>query len=129
MILNSQELSNTRCYYCRHINVYADELAWFFYDWENLPILLPSSWVTLASICLLIPLFYVFGLYQTVYRHVGRQVLLRICQVIAIYGLLFIGVLTFFGKEGISERFALFNLFFFTWNHKYAFSCTIYSWL
>ena len=67
----------------------------------------PLLWVILVSICLSIPLFSVFGLYQTVYRHIGWQVLLRICQVMAVYSLFFILIFSVFGKDGVPRTIGM----------------------
>ena len=82
-------------------------LAFFLRLGEFTHITSPLLWVIFTSICLSIPLFYVFGLYKTVYRHVGRQVLLRIGQVIAIYGLFFILGFTIFGKDGVPRTIGI----------------------
>ena len=82
-------------------------LAFFLRVGEFTDIAPPLLWVILTSICLSLPLLSIFGLYQTVYRHVGWQVLLRISQVIAIYSLFFILIFTVFGRDGIPRTIGI----------------------
>ena len=82
-------------------------LAFFLRLGELIPFNEPMLKVASTSILLSIPLFFFFGLYQTVYRHAGWQVLSSVGRAIFIYGIAFIIIFTLFGKDQIPRTIGI----------------------
>ncbi len=60
-------------------------------------LLLPA----LVSVVLTIPLFIVSGLYRAIFRYSGLSAMLTMARAMLLYGLIFSGVFTFYGVDGI----------------------------
>lgn len=60
-------------------------------------LLLPA----LVSVVLTIPLFIVSGLYRAIFRYNGLSAMLTMARAMLLYGLIFSGVFTFYGVDGI----------------------------
>ena len=82
-------------------------LAFFLRTGEFIDVGPPLLWVMLVSICIAVPLFSIFGLYQTVHRHAGWLALLRISQVMVFYGLTFFLIFTVIGRAGIPKTIGI----------------------
>ena len=82
-------------------------LAFFLRTGEFIDVGPPLLWVMLISICIAVPLFSIFGLYQTVHRHAGWLALLRISQVMVFYGLIFFLIFTVIGRAGIPKTIGI----------------------
>lgn len=61
----------------------------------------------LVSWALALPIFYLFGLYNTVFRFSGWPVVVAIGQAILVYGLLFATIVTFIRLEGVPRTVGL----------------------
>lgn len=60
-------------------------------------LLLPA----LVSVVLTIPLFILSGLYRAIFRYSGLSALLSLARAMLLYGLIFSGVFTFYGIDGV----------------------------
>lgn len=60
-------------------------------------LLLPA----LVSVVLTIPLFILSGLYRAIFRYSGLSAMLTMTRAMLLYGLIFSGVFTFYGVDGI----------------------------
>ncbi|TWC68386.1 FlaA1/EpsC-like NDP-sugar epimerase [Herbaspirillum sp. SJZ099] len=69
-------------------------------DWWGRPGLL-HLWPMLYSICFSLPIFVRFGLYRAIFRYSGMAAFHAICKAMAIYFVLFAGVFTLIGIDGI----------------------------
>ena len=58
-------------------------------------------WALIAAIGFILPLFIFFGLYRTIFRYIGLVVLESIARVLVIYLVLYAGIFTIVGVEGI----------------------------
>ena len=63
--------------------------------------------VTLVAIALSIPLFISFGLYRAIFRYSGWYALLAIARAISLYGLIFAGIFTAIGVQGVPRTIGL----------------------
>ena len=54
-----------------------------------------------TSIIIVIPLFWLFGLYQTIFRYTGLSMIIKILASIFIYGLLYFIVIGVYGIQGV----------------------------
>ncbi|WP_370625116.1 polysaccharide biosynthesis protein [Polynucleobacter sp. AP-Capit-er-40B-B4] len=59
------------------------------------------------SVILSIPLFVSFGLYRAIFRYSGWSALLAIARTIGIYGILYAGVFTIIGIQGVPRTIGL----------------------
>ena len=55
----------------------------------------------MVSIILAIPLFVMTGLYRAIFRYSGLSAMLSLARAMLLYGLIFSGVFTFYGVDGI----------------------------
>lgn len=60
-----------------------------------------------SSVALALPVFIVFGLYRTIFRHSGGSSLLSVFKAVATYGLLFAAVFTAIGVSGVPRSVGL----------------------
>jgi FlaA1/EpsC-like NDP-sugar epimerase len=89
----------------------------------------------LISICLAIPIFWISGLYKTIFRFAGSSIILTVAVATIAYGLLYFSVISIFGIKGIprsigiiqpvllflgvlSSRFIIKNLFNNNFNYR-----------
>ena len=64
-------------------------------------------WLVLISIATAIPIFYVFGLYRTIFRHAGLAALGAIGRVMVVYSFIFIGLFTILGVQGVPRTIGI----------------------
>jgi len=64
-------------------------------------------WVVAVSIATAIPIFYVFGLYRTIFRHTGLAALGGITRALVVYGFIFIGLFVIFGVQGVPRTIGI----------------------
>lgn len=64
-------------------------------------------WVVAVSIATAIPIFYVFGLYRTIFRHTGLAALGGIVRALVVYGFIFIGLFVIFGVQGVPRTIGI----------------------
>ena len=67
------------------------------------PLLLPA----LLSVLLAVPIFIRAGLYRAIFRYSGLPAMLVASRALAIYGLLFAGIFTFYGIDGVPRKIGL----------------------
>lgn len=81
------------------VNVFGDQLT---------PDLLARPGITtFVAIIVSIPLFILFGLYRAIFRYTGWPALLAIARAISIYGLIFAGIFTAVGVQGVPRTIGL----------------------
>jgi FlaA1/EpsC-like NDP-sugar epimerase len=64
-------------------------------------------WVVAISIATAIPIFYVFGLYRTIFRHTGLAALGAIVRALVVYSFIFIGLFVIFGVQGVPRTIGI----------------------
>jgi len=64
-------------------------------------------WVVAISIAIAIPIFYVFGLYRTIFRHTGLAALGTIARALIVYAFIFIGIFVIYGVEGVPRTIGI----------------------
>jgi FlaA1/EpsC-like NDP-sugar epimerase len=67
------------------------------------PVLLP----VFASICIAIPIFIFSGLYRAIFRYSGLPAMVAMARAMLLYGLLFAGLFTFYGFQGVPRTIGL----------------------
>ena len=67
------------------------------------PVLLP----VFASICIAIPIFIFSGLYRAIFRYSGFPAMAAMARAMFLYGLLFAGLFTFYGFQGVPRTIGL----------------------
>jgi len=67
------------------------------------PVLITST----VSISLALPIFVLSGLYRAIFRYNGMPAMMTMTRAIFIYGVLFIGIFTFIGVEGVPRTIGL----------------------
>jgi len=67
------------------------------------PVLLP----VIASICIAIPIFIFSGLYRAIFRYSGLPAMAAMARAMFLYGLLFAGLFTFYGFQGVPRTIGL----------------------
>lgn len=72
------------------------------------PDLLVKPWLaTIAAILISVPIFILLGLYRTIFRYSGWPALLTIAKAISLYGMVFAGIFTVIGIQGIPRTIGL----------------------
>ena len=61
----------------------------------------------LLSIIIALPVFHAFGLYRVIFRYSRLPALLTVSKAIAIYGLLYAGIITVFGIVGVPRTIGI----------------------
>lgn len=64
-------------------------------------------WAIGASICLALPIFITFGLYQEIFRYSGWPALIAVVRAIGIYGLLYASIITAIGIQGVPRTIGI----------------------
>ncbi len=67
----------------------------------------PAAWAALVSAVLALPLFITAGLYRAIFRYSGLPAMVAVARAIALYGVAFAGVFTFWGVDGIPRTVGL----------------------
>ena len=67
------------------------------------PVLITSA----VSISLALPIFVLSGLYRAIFRYNGMPAMMTMTRAIFIYGILFTGIFTFIGVEGVPRTIGL----------------------
>ena len=79
-------------------------------------------WIFLLAPLLAIPIFIRFGLYHASIRYIGFQALWAVTQAVALYSLLWFGIVLLSGAEGAPRSVYLLNLILsmlFVWGKPY----------
>ena len=63
--------------------------------------------VSIITITVAIPIFWLSGLYQTMFRHSGKFSIITISFAIFIYGLLFFSIITVYGLSGVPRSIGI----------------------
>ena len=63
--------------------------------------------VTIITITIAIPVFWLFGLYQTMFRYSGKSSIVTISFAIFTYGLLFFSIISIYGISGIPRSIGI----------------------
>lgn len=66
-----------------------------------------AMWAALASVCLALPIFVVFGLYRAIFRYSGWPALLAVARAIGVYGVLYATLITAIGVAGVPRTIGL----------------------
>ena len=66
-----------------------------------------SIWAFILSITFFFPIFTVFGLYRIIFRYSGWVSMYTVLLAIAVYGLLYSSIITFYGIDGIPRTIGL----------------------
>ena len=64
-------------------------------------------WAMGISLVLALPVFFLFGFYQTIFRYSGWPTMISIVRAVTLYGLLYAIVLTGFGVKGVPRTIGL----------------------
>ena len=67
----------------------------------------PLLLTIVIAIGLFIPLFHFFGLYQTIYRHIGWQTMIRIVQAFTVYGAIYCLIFLVVSIQGVPRTIGL----------------------
>lgn len=76
-------------------------LAFYLRTDEVPPVTLPLLWVVGAAVLLALPVFVTSGLYRAIFRYSGLPAMLAVVRAMLIYGMVFGGVFTVWGAEGV----------------------------
>ena len=72
------------------------------------PDLLAKPWLaTIAAILISVPIFISLGLYRAIFRYSGWPALLTIAKAIGLYGMVFAGIFTAIGIQGVPRTIGL----------------------
>lgn len=66
-----------------------------------------AMWAALASVCLALPIFVVFGLYRAIFRYSGWPALLAVARATGVYGVLYATLITAIGVAGVPRTIGL----------------------
>jgi len=69
----------------------------------NTPVLITTA----VSVALALPIFVLSGLYRAIFRYNGMPAMMAITRAIFIYGILYTGIFTFIGVEGVPRTIGL----------------------
>lgn len=61
----------------------------------------------LTSIALALPIFWAANLYRTIFRYSGIPVMVAIARAMLLYGLIFVGIFTFIGVNGVPRTLGI----------------------
>jgi FlaA1/EpsC-like NDP-sugar epimerase len=61
----------------------------------------------ICSVALALPIFWLFGLYKTIFRHSGKSSLISISISIIVYGLLYFSVISIYGFKNVPRSIGL----------------------
>jgi FlaA1/EpsC-like NDP-sugar epimerase len=64
-------------------------------------------WPVLVSVALALPIFINSGLYRTIFRYNGLPAIVAVARAILLYGLVFAGIFTFWGVDGVPRTLGL----------------------
>ncbi len=67
----------------------------------------PLAWAGAASVALALPLFISAGLYRAIFRYSGLPAMVTLIRAMVIYGLLYAGIFTFWGVDGVPRTVGL----------------------
>ncbi len=67
----------------------------------------PVLITTAVSVALALPIFVLSGLYRAIFRYNGMPAMMAITRAIFIYGILYTGIFTFIGVEGVPRTIGL----------------------
>jgi FlaA1/EpsC-like NDP-sugar epimerase len=76
-------------------------LAFYLRTDEAPPVTLPLLWAAGAAVLLALPVFVTSGLYRAIFRYSGLPAMLAVVRAMLIYGVVFGGVFTVWGVEGV----------------------------
>ena len=65
------------------------------------------SWAAIISIVIAIPVFWLTGIYKTMFRYSGKSVIVTITFAIIIYGLLYFSVISVYSLAGIPRSIGI----------------------
>ena len=66
-----------------------------------------SLWAAIISITIALTVFWFAGLYRTIFRHSGKDVMITISIALLIYGLLYFSVITIYSISGIPRSIGI----------------------
>ncbi|MDC0402638.1 polysaccharide biosynthesis protein [Candidatus Pelagibacter sp.] len=112
----SNYLVSLHRYYKRVITIIMDLIFCFFCTWlafvlrlEDLILLRDFNFYLAALYSLIaIPIFWMFGLYRTIYRHTGLSIFVAIILSTLAYGLIYFLIIGIYGIEGSSKSIGKF---------------------
>ena len=76
-------------------------LAFYLRTDEAPPATLPLLWAASAAVLLALPVFVTSGLYRAIFRYSGLPAMLAVVRAMLIYGVVFGGVFTVWGVDGV----------------------------
>ena len=74
---------------------------------EFAPLAGPMLWPVGVSVGLAIPIFIFSGLYRAIFRYSGLPAMAAMARAMLLYGLLFAGLFTFYGFQGVPRTIGL----------------------
>lgn len=82
-------------------------LAWCVRLEQWVPLTVLNSWATLGACVLGLPIFWHFGLYASIFRHAGWNVMLALGRAIAVYGVMYALIFTVIGVQGVPRSIGI----------------------
>jgi FlaA1/EpsC-like NDP-sugar epimerase len=67
----------------------------------------PAFWPALTSVVVALPLFITSGLYRAIFRYSGLPAMLAVGRAMLLYGVIFAGIFTFWGVDGVPRTLGL----------------------
>ena len=67
----------------------------------------PALWAVVIALGIALPTFVITGLYRAIFRYSGFPAMLLVVRAIAVYGLLYISIITAIGINGIPRTVGL----------------------
>ena len=71
----------------------------------------------IISVLLAIPIFWIVGLYKTIFRFVGSSIIFTVFIATFTYSLLYFSVITIYGIQGIQDLLVLSSLFYYFYQY------------
>ena len=64
-------------------------------------------WAALISVAIAIPIFFIFKLYKTVFRHSGLEIVPSIFPAFLTYSIIYFSIVTLYGVDGVSRTIGI----------------------
>jgi len=67
----------------------------------------PVLFISIVAILIALPIFYVFGLYKTVFRYSGKSTIISISLALTVFGLIFFSIVTIYRIDGVPRSIGI----------------------
>ena len=74
---------------------------------QLVPLRGPVLTASLVSVCIALPIFWLMGIYRTIFRYSGMRIIFSLSMAILIYGCLYFIVATLYGIQGVPRSIGI----------------------